>query len=894
MIKQKWIGRILLLLLSTTGIYKQSEMIVHAETEIQSDYYYQQLSEESKKIYDAIVQMEEEGLLKSGSGEYDLVKNHVLSEDQLATFATDSKIMTDFGAARDAYTLDHPEIFYVDFSYLSIRVGIQRGTYVATLGTGRAENYYVADGFTNEADVNAAVFQFNKNIADLIKGAEQVSDDFEKVRFINQLLIDKITYSFCSSYDNGQTIYLPEAAYIHSAYGALVNGKAVCEGYAKAMKVLLDKLQIPCVLVSGYAQGLEANGYEPHMWNAVKLDGHWYGIDVTWNDGEGLHPEGYFLLGNANMQKEHIEDGVISESGYRFRYPVLHPYDFGINEEVNGLRIQGEYQNSTDDGNGVTFLYLTVSYQGKTAGMLQTEGYYLSYRYIYEENEEPAFSQWMVLDSSNSTDEVDGTHLFGINTYIQYVQFAVMDYAPDDAPFGSENYMMYNPENLTDFHIKAMSEPFGNDAYQTYKAPPYLKSSNPTINTPLSVNKTYQMVICYTENLKCKDPSEPVDVTFVSQHADIKEYATVENVKWDENQPNQLCFDFTPSQMYQHRYESYSFFPLNLVGEKSGKIPNCFTYLTEQPNVICNKIFNDGRLYMKVYGEPALISSADLSAQDFLDEDGNHFAQNQLSQMMLVVNQTTETTTNQMLDSIDEPILTAETYDLQLNICSKIVSIPQGSFLQLAFGFPERYGPEDEGVTFKVYHFKKDPNGKIDPMQTEELDCVITPYGLIVTVTDFSPFAVVAVADDESIQSKKIYSRVIGYGGTIENLPICQLNPSETIQYQFLPDADYQVSRIVLNGTEIDDPSSKLLLLYDDLSANNTLEVYFSSKRIANYERENDILALYPPMIVKEVTFPSTFRPVFSIWVYLLFGILLILALTIGITYLVREKKRQN
>ena len=64
----------------------------------------------------------------------------------------------------------------------------------------------------------------------------------------------------------------------------------VCEGYAKVLKLLCDRFDIPCVCVSGYTK----NPYDitiegAHMWNYVQLeDGKWYLADATWDDGETI------------------------------------------------------------------------------------------------------------------------------------------------------------------------------------------------------------------------------------------------------------------------------------------------------------------------------------------------------------------------------------------------------------------------------------------------------------------------------------------------------------------------------------------------------------------------------------------------------------------------------
>ena len=101
---------------------------------------------------------------------------------------------------------------------------------------------------------------------------------------------------------------------------------------------------------------------------------------------------------------------------------------------------------------------------------------------------------------------------------------------------------------------------------------------------------------------------------------------------------------------------------------------------------------------------------------NFKDEDGNStFTENQRSQMMLVAEKASTDTVNEILDGIGEiegsqvtkeDIHTSETYDIYLQMCGKYPTISDGSYVKIALGFPENYGPDDEGVTFKLFHRK--------------------------------------------------------------------------------------------------------------------------------------------------------------------------------------------
>jgi len=84
-----------------------------------------------------------------------------------------------------------------------------------------------------------------------------------------------------------------------TAYAALIGGKAACNGYAMAYKLLCDVSDIPCYVVVG--TGANNGGSENHAWNVIQLDdGAWYEVDVTWDDQLGNHE--FFGLTTAQMK----------------------------------------------------------------------------------------------------------------------------------------------------------------------------------------------------------------------------------------------------------------------------------------------------------------------------------------------------------------------------------------------------------------------------------------------------------------------------------------------------------------------------------------------------------------------------------------------------------------
>ena len=97
-----------------------------------------------------------------------------------------------------------------------------------------------------------------------------------------------------------------EDAYANTIYGALVRGKALCEGYAKSFSYLCNKAGIENIIVTGETD-------TAHMWNMVKIDGNWYHVDVTWDKPDGtiaeMYPDmvmyQYFLVTDSVIENNH-------------------------------------------------------------------------------------------------------------------------------------------------------------------------------------------------------------------------------------------------------------------------------------------------------------------------------------------------------------------------------------------------------------------------------------------------------------------------------------------------------------------------------------------------------------------------------------------------------------
>lgn len=150
-------------------------------------------------------------------------------------------------------------------------------------------------------------YSFNQESADkMMKKMDAVA---EKV--ISKFDEDTSTYNkilYIHDYIVGHTVYDESLNSAHSAYGSMIVGKSVCEGYARAFGYICAKAGIKTVNVVGRATADDGHT-ENHMWNRVYLKKQWYDIDLTWDDPVMPLVENksykYFLPGSATFANSH-------------------------------------------------------------------------------------------------------------------------------------------------------------------------------------------------------------------------------------------------------------------------------------------------------------------------------------------------------------------------------------------------------------------------------------------------------------------------------------------------------------------------------------------------------------------------------------------------------------
>ena len=211
----------------------------------------------------------------------------------------------------DAFDRDHPEVFWLSgktsFGATYKLKGGSEATgwnysmtfyfYLQKLdnpNTTEDESFDIrAEQYNTQELIETGISRVNASV-NAILSSEKVAGKtaYEKVKYFNDWLTKNNQYNtIVAAGGAGASEDCWECISALVGMDGSVTGRIgangpVCEGYARAFKVLCDKAVIPCVLVDGTAV-TSSGSSGPHMWNYAQVDGAWYGVDVTWNDPTG-------------------------------------------------------------------------------------------------------------------------------------------------------------------------------------------------------------------------------------------------------------------------------------------------------------------------------------------------------------------------------------------------------------------------------------------------------------------------------------------------------------------------------------------------------------------------------------------------------------------------------
>lgn len=192
---------------------------------------------------------------------YDEMLHAIMNMKETISLSTTDK--SDVKKCYDAICADYGEIFWVEACSYSV---------LTAFGIPRSVSFSVTYAYTPEEVADYRV-QMQPAIDGYLKRLGECGSDYEKTEVLYRKLIREVAYDMEA--ENNQNIL-----------SVFLGKKTVCQGYACAVQYLLQQAGIPCVIITGTAQG------QPHAWNMVLLDGDYYYLDVTWGNADFLGESG--------------------------------------------------------------------------------------------------------------------------------------------------------------------------------------------------------------------------------------------------------------------------------------------------------------------------------------------------------------------------------------------------------------------------------------------------------------------------------------------------------------------------------------------------------------------------------------------------------------------------
>ena len=190
---------------------------------------------------------------------------------------------------------DHPEYFWLStvyqYRYFGGNTSVQLFSYLSP----------------EESAQNSQ--QLKQVIEGILANIDENSNDLDREIAAFNALSDRCAYDFDAEKDESKW-----RAY--TAIGALLDGKAVCDGYARAMELLCSYVKIPCRIIYGTSKG------DSHAWNLIDLDGNWYHFDPTWIDSSSIRVYDAFNVTDKVIQLDHTISPINGEEDGNFEMPA--------------------------------------------------------------------------------------------------------------------------------------------------------------------------------------------------------------------------------------------------------------------------------------------------------------------------------------------------------------------------------------------------------------------------------------------------------------------------------------------------------------------------------------------------------------------------------------------
>lgn len=258
-----------------------------------------------------------------------------------------------------AYLNDNPQVFWI------------ANVYSYGYSSDGSDTYVQLYSYVPQSQCNTMVQQLNSKVSAIMKAMPQGLSEFDRELYLFDYITKNNTYNQAAVTDTSLWKSF-------CAYGALIDGKIVCEGYSRAMQLLSSYSGLQCILVTG--QGSSQN----HMWNIIKINNNWYHLDITWCD-QNIPIYNYFNVTDAVITQTHtisplastLTEGDIdgSQSGTATQCNLVLPACTAT--DANYFRVKGIHVSDlsgTDDKAAIASISSAVQQKKQSVSFYVSDG----------------------------------------------------------------------------------------------------------------------------------------------------------------------------------------------------------------------------------------------------------------------------------------------------------------------------------------------------------------------------------------------------------------------------------------------------------------------------------------------------------------------------------------
>lgn len=146
----------------------------------------------------------------------------------------------------------------------------------------------------------------------------------EKVCIIHDYICDHVDYDY-------ENLNNPSYMTKFTAYAALCNGKAVCQGYAVLFYRMCKEAGLSVRVISGKGNG------QNHAWNIVRVGEYYYNVDCTWDGQDAETRQDWLLVEDADFT-DHVRDAEYASAEFYEKYPMT-------SDSENDTNVKNQYSS---------------------------------------------------------------------------------------------------------------------------------------------------------------------------------------------------------------------------------------------------------------------------------------------------------------------------------------------------------------------------------------------------------------------------------------------------------------------------------------------------------------------------------------------------------------------